>query len=160
MSREYIGKWRVSYCKKLTLVAKLDVARMLGAQTEVLGRAQAAEFAEIMNEVGLVGITARESDIDPVDCGRFRVDRRSNRRFRISDLRCRTRPISKFPHSDRDLHKSSTPCHPKWATAGQPSAERNWRRREAGPFEILIYLLASITSRTVPIRESTLMLLR
>src|SRR2546422_11300817 len=97
MSREYIGKWRVSYCKKLTLVAKLDVTRMLGAQTEVLGRAQAAEFAEIMNEVGLVGITARESDIDPADCGRFRVDRRSNRRFRISDLRCRTRPISKFP---------------------------------------------------------------
>jgi len=43
-------------------------------------------------------ISDPKSEISDWTVRGFRVDRQSNRRFRISDLRCRIRPISKFPY--------------------------------------------------------------
>lgn len=39
---------------------------MFGAQGEIAAGAESTEFAEVMDEMGLIGIAARKGEIDPI----------------------------------------------------------------------------------------------
>jgi hypothetical protein len=55
------------YCKKLTSAANLDVERRISrAQLQILCWAQTAKHPKIVNEMRLVEVSARQSDIHPV----------------------------------------------------------------------------------------------